>query len=66
MQYCRWAGLGAEDLFWTDVRAKQLVKNHFQVLVNRTNYFTGIQYKDDPTIFAWNIFNVRHTTVHVT
>ena len=68
LQYCVWAGIpnisnfhngSAEDQFWANANAMQLVKDHYQVLVNRQNYFTGVLYKNDPTIFAWDLFNVR-------
>eukprot|EP01024_Parvocaulis_polyphysoides_P038581 TRINITY_DN346_c0_g1_i2.p1 TRINITY_DN346_c0_g1~~TRINITY_DN346_c0_g1_i2.p1 ORF type:complete len:516 (-),score=70.28 TRINITY_DN346_c0_g1_i2:1578-3125(-) len=41
----------------TDEEAKQLYKNHINFMVNRVNTFNGRAYKDDPTIFAWNIIN---------
>lgn len=52
-----WAGLDNADLFWSDETAKQLFKNHLTALANRTNHWSGVQYRDDPTIFAFNLFN---------
>ncbi|REE91708.1 cellulase (glycosyl hydrolase family 5) [Paenibacillus taihuensis] len=32
-------------------------KQHLSVLLNRTNTYTGVKYKDDPTIMAWETGN---------
>eukprot|EP01025_Chloroclados_australasicus_P034335 TRINITY_DN3510_c0_g1_i7.p1 TRINITY_DN3510_c0_g1~~TRINITY_DN3510_c0_g1_i7.p1 ORF type:complete len:557 (-),score=63.76 TRINITY_DN3510_c0_g1_i7:87-1757(-) len=45
------------DDFWFDDNAKQLYKNHITFMTNRVNTFNDRAYKDDPTIFAWNIIN---------
>lgn len=37
--------------------AMQLFYNHAEAIVSRTNSITGVAYKDDPTIFAWQICN---------
>ena len=37
--------------------AMHLFYNHAERIVSRTNSITGIAYKDDPTIFAWQICN---------
>ena len=34
-----------------------MVKNHFSTLLNRRNVFSGLQWKDDPAIFGFNLFN---------
>lgn len=42
------------------VRSKEalnLFYKHVETIVSRTNSITGISYKDDPTIFAWQICN---------
>jgi len=46
-----------QDKFWTDGRIKGMVKNHFSTLLNRRNVFSGLQWKDDPAIFGFNLFN---------
>ncbi len=43
--------------FWTDAQLKQDFKNLLRDLVNRTNTFTGVQYKNDPAILAWQAGN---------
>eukprot|EP01025_Chloroclados_australasicus_P066294 TRINITY_DN90_c2_g1_i2.p1 TRINITY_DN90_c2_g1~~TRINITY_DN90_c2_g1_i2.p1 ORF type:complete len:855 (-),score=84.66 TRINITY_DN90_c2_g1_i2:386-2809(-) len=45
------------DDFWVDETTKQLYKNHIEFMVSRVNTFNNRTYKDDPTIFAWNVMN---------
>ncbi len=32
-------------------------KNYVSYALNRTNHYSGVKYKDDPTIFAWDLMN---------
>lgn len=32
-------------------------KNYVSYALNRTNHYSGVKYKDDPTIFAWELMN---------
>ncbi|MBA3868459.1 MAG: cellulase family glycosylhydrolase, partial [Anaerolineae bacterium] len=43
--------------FFNDPRTKQFYKDWANHVLNRTNTLTGIKYKDDPTIFAWDLMN---------
>jgi mannan endo-1,4-beta-mannosidase len=43
--------------FFQDARTRQLYKDWVSLVLNRTNSLTGIKYKDDPTIFAWDLMN---------
>jgi mannan endo-1,4-beta-mannosidase len=43
--------------FYTDARMKQLYKDWVNHVLNRVNSITGVRYKDDPTIFAWDLMN---------
>ena len=43
--------------FWSNPQLRQDYKNLLRDLVNRTNTFTGIQYKNDPAILAWQAGN---------
>ena len=56
-QYVTWYGLQFHDQFYTDARIKQDYKNWITHLLNRTNTVTGVVYKNDPTIFAWELAN---------
>ncbi|MBE6241202.1 MAG: beta-mannosidase [Bacteroidales bacterium] len=71
-QYLEWAGDGKALLpsvdgyenyvehvsrFVKNEKAKQLYYDHVKNIVTRTNTITGKAYKDDPTIFSWQIGN---------
>lgn len=56
-QYVRWADGDYHDDFYTDPQIRQWYKEYIDHLLNRTNIYTGIQYKDDPTIMAWELAN---------
>lgn len=71
-QYLEWAGDGKALLpsvdgyenyvdhvsrFVKNDKAKELYYNHVRNIVTRTNTVTGRPYRDDPTIFSWQIGN---------
>ncbi|KAG5551920.1 hypothetical protein RHGRI_010135 [Rhododendron griersonianum] len=62
-QYVKWAweeGIGlssSNDSFFYDPSIRIYFKNHVKTLLTRKNSITGIQYKDDPTIFGWELIN---------
>jgi len=56
-QYVRWANGQYHDQFYTDPLIRQWYKNWIAHLLNRTNAYTGVQYKDDPTIMTWELAN---------
>ncbi|GIK21187.1 MAG: hypothetical protein BroJett005_06010 [Ignavibacteriota bacterium] len=64
-QYIKWANhikLNGSDNyshndFFVNDSLKQWFKFYIELLLNRTNTFTGIKYKDDPAIFSWEIMN---------
>jgi mannan endo-1,4-beta-mannosidase len=71
-QYLEWAGDGNALLpsvdgyenyvdhvsrFVKNEKAKELYYNHVRNIVTRTNTVNGKAYKDDPTIFSWQIGN---------
>ena len=43
--------------FFSDKEANRLFRDHLEKLINRTNSLSGIKYKDDPTIMAWQLAN---------
>jgi len=64
-QYITWANeiklngcanYSHNDFFVND-SIKQWFKFYIELLLNRTNTINGIKYKDDPTIFSWEIMN---------
>lgn len=70
-QYLRWAGIDDADddsfpfginperamLFYTNETTRRLYREHLEKLVTRRNTVTGILYRDDPTIFGWELVN---------
>ncbi|KAJ6840324.1 mannan endo-1,4-beta-mannosidase 1 [Iris pallida] len=61
-QYVQWArsqgqAIGSEDEFFTNPLVKGYYKNHVKAVLTRRNTITGVAYKDDPTIFAWELMN---------
>ncbi|KAE8057143.1 hypothetical protein FH972_013856 [Carpinus fangiana] len=61
-QYVEWArsqgqSISSEDDFFTNSLVKGFYKNHIKTVLTRRNSLTGIAYKDDPTIMAWELMN---------
>lgn len=56
-QYVRWLNGQYHDQFYTDPTIRQWYKDWISHLLNRTNIYTGIQYKNDATIMAWDLAN---------
>ena len=56
-QYLKWFDLKYHHEFYTDERARSAYKSYAQHLIERTNSVTKLLYKDDPTIFAWELAN---------
>eukprot|EP01018_Ginkgo_biloba_P004329 Gb_28909 [translate_table: standard] len=66
-QYVKWgksAGLDltSDDAFFSDTTLKTYFKNYIkaflsQTVLTRVNTITNVAYKDDPTIFAWELMN---------
>ncbi|KAK8716764.1 hypothetical protein V6N13_044065 [Hibiscus sabdariffa] len=66
-QYVNWARsqgqyLTSDDDFFRNPVVKGYYKNHVTTVLNRYNSFTGIHYKDDPTIMAWELMNEPRCT----
>ncbi|XP_042013771.1 mannan endo-1,4-beta-mannosidase 6 isoform X1 [Salvia splendens] len=61
-QYVKWgkaAGLNltSDDDFYSHPTLRSYYKSHVKTVLNRVNTITNITYKDDPTIFAWELIN---------
>ncbi|TYP74723.1 cellulase family glycosylhydrolase [Paenibacillus methanolicus] len=52
-----WRGLDDQNLFYTDEGVIADFEAYIELLLNRVNSYTGIAYKDDPTIMAWELGN---------
>lgn len=62
--YLRWRGISAPNCslvnmapFWTDETVRGDVEQHIDAVLNHVNRYTGIAYKDDPTILGWDLLN---------
>jgi mannan endo-1,4-beta-mannosidase len=56
-QYVEWAGDQYHDQFYTDPRIITWYENWVSHVMNRVNTFTGVAYKNDPTIAIWELAN---------
>jgi len=58
-QYSRWCGGNGDLVYFYDIQrhpyCADLYKNMVNRLLNRVNTYTGVAYKDDPTIVAWQL-----------
>lgn len=45
------------DQFYTNKAAVEAFRQHIKVMLNRKNNYSGILYKEDPTIMAWQLAN---------
>ncbi|KAL2988141.1 hypothetical protein AAZX31_11G069400 [Glycine max] len=66
-QYVNWARshgqyLTSDDDFFRSPVVKGYYMNHVRTVLNRYNRFTGMHYKDDPTIMAWELMNEPRCT----
>ncbi|HEY3741959.1 MAG TPA: cellulase family glycosylhydrolase [Bryobacteraceae bacterium] len=55
--YQSWLGLTRPQEFYSDARARQTYRDWCRTVVTRVNTINGIAYKDDPTVFAWELTN---------
>lgn len=70
-QYLRWAGVnGADDdkypfginsekamLFYSNEITRRLYREHVEKIATRRNSISGVMYRDDPTIFGYELMN---------
>ena len=62
--YLRWRGISVPGCslvnmapFWTDRTVIGDVEQHVKALLDHVNVYTGVAYKDDPTILGWDLLN---------
>jgi len=59
-QYVDWSPTAEKkehDEFFSDKNARKYFKAHIKAVLTRVNRFTGLEYRNDPTIFAWELIN---------
>jgi mannan endo-1,4-beta-mannosidase len=52
-----WEQITGGTDFWTDPVCRQAFKDFITYLLTRTNTYTGVRYRDDPTIMGWELGN---------
>ncbi|QBD78350.1 hypothetical protein EPA93_21045 [Ktedonosporobacter rubrisoli] len=55
--FTSWRGLTDEDQFYTNATVINDFEQYISHLLNHVNSYTGLAYKDDPTILAWETGN---------
>ena len=55
-EYAAFRGKG-KDAFWTDPEIIADFKQTIEYVLNRTNTYTGVKYKDDKAVLAWETGN---------
>jgi mannan endo-1,4-beta-mannosidase len=56
-QYVQWTGGTFHDEFFTNPTIKVWYKDWILHLLNHVNFYSGVKYKDDPTIMMWELAN---------
>lgn len=57
-QMCAWYGsTDADSFFFSDPRTRADYRKWAQFVLDRINPLTGVAYRNDPTIFAWELMN---------
>ena len=62
-RYINWSDTATDkNDFYIDWTIRDLYKQHLMTYVNRVNSINGRTYKDDPTIYAWDLLNEPRCT----
>ncbi|KAH7429152.1 hypothetical protein KP509_09G033100 [Ceratopteris richardii] len=62
-QYVEWARNAGVDIgssndsFFSDSTVRQYFKHYLKTIITRVNSFSGVAYRDEPAIFAWELIN---------
>ncbi|MCO5564361.1 hypothetical protein L7F22_018021 [Adiantum nelumboides] len=62
-QYVEWARSAGSDLgssndsFFSDATVRHYYKHHLKTVLTRVNSLSGVAYRDEPAIFAWELIN---------
>ncbi len=56
-QWVKWYGSPDKNDFFDNPAIEKGYQDYMAAIVNRVNTLTGVAYKDDPTIFAWDLMN---------
>jgi mannan endo-1,4-beta-mannosidase len=61
-QYLMWYGRAAHDEFFTAPEVAQAYRQWLAHVLTRKNHLNGRVYRDDPTVFAWELANEPRMT----
>ena len=58
-QYLEWVDASTSNVgtFFNNSEAIEIYKNYSEHMITRVNHYTNVSYRDDPTIFAWEVCN---------
>ncbi|WP_434522544.1 cellulase family glycosylhydrolase [Halorubrum sp. AS12] len=57
-QFVEWSDdASRHDDFYTDPECRRMYKEFVEGFLTRTNSYTGVEYRDDPTILMWELAN---------
>jgi len=56
-QYVTWFGAAGHDDFYTDPEIRACYRAWAAHVIGRRNRYTGLRYRDDPTIMTWELAN---------
>lgn len=45
------------DDFYTDAETRRMYESYVEHVLTRTNTYTGVEYRDDPTVMLWELAN---------
>lgn len=63
--YVAWSETAhSHDDFYSDPKTRQLFRAYINNLLWRTNYYTKVRYKDEPTILMWELANEPRAERH--
>jgi uncharacterized protein (TIGR03437 family) len=56
-QYVTWYGLNSHDAFYAHPSTREAYRNWALHILDRRNVYSGLLYKEDPAILAWELAN---------
>ena len=56
-RYVEWFHAASRDAFYTDPAIRGAYQSYVEQVLTRTNTVTGLPYKDEPSILAWELAN---------
>lgn len=64
-QYVEWSPTAeTHDDFYTDERCRSLYRDYVEYVLTRENTYTGVEYREDPTIAIWELANEPRLADH--